>query len=262
MNPYYQNDQVTLYCADCRGNMPAIDGAVVIADPPYAQTSLDWDKWQDGWPSAIPDCIKSLWCFGSMRMFVDRAQDFRDGGWQFSQDLVWEKHNGSGFHADRFKRVHESMCHFYRGVWSDIPKDVPVTMDATPRTVRRKRRPPHMGHIESGSYESLDGGPRLMRSVIYCRSMHSQAIHPTEKPIEIIAPLIQYGGREDATVIVPFAGGGAELEAAAIAGRRAIGFEAREEYCELIANRFEAMAALKNQPFQLSLAVRAYQDAG
>ncbi len=40
-----------------------------------------------------------------------------------------------------------------------------------------------MGHIEQTPYASVDGGPRLMRSVIPMRSMHGRAIHPTEKEL-------------------------------------------------------------------------------
>ncbi len=75
---------------------------------------------------------------------------------------------------DRFKRVHELAAQFYRvgTAWAEIYNDVQTTPDATARTVRRKRRPPHTGHIEVDHYISEDGGPRLMRSVIYARNAH------------------------------------------------------------------------------------------
>ncbi|MCO4245795.1 site-specific DNA-methyltransferase, partial [Acidovorax facilis] len=58
-----------------------------------------------------------MWCFGSTRMFMERAADFE--GWHLSQDIVWEKHNGSNAFADRFRRIHELALHFYRGNWRD-----------------------------------------------------------------------------------------------------------------------------------------------
>lgn len=240
MKPYYQHAGITIYHGDCKDLLPKvadIENSVIIADPPYGQTSLEWDEWTGNWLQAIPEASKSLWCFGSLRMFAEHQLNFRVAGWKLSQDLVWEKHNGSSFHADRFRRVHESICHFYRGSWSEVPHYVPTTPDATARTVRRKKRPPHMGHIEEGHYTSEDGGPRLMRSVIFMRSEHGRAEHPTQKPIELIKPLIHYGSFGDGYVVVPFSGSGSELVAAKQMGRRAIGIEIEEKYCEIAAKR-------------------------
>jgi site-specific DNA-methyltransferase (adenine-specific) len=235
--PYYEDDTVTLH----HGNaLELIDrefalADCVVTDPPYGETSLTWDRWPSGWPTFMP--TNSMWCFGSMRMFLNRGAEFDAAGWQLSQDIVWEKHNGSGFHADRFKRVHEHALHWYRGAWGDVYKDPQTTPDATARAVRRKSRPTHTGNIEASSYVSVDGGPRLMRSVQQVRSMHGSAIHPTEKPLGILEPLIAYACPVGGTVLDPFAGSGSTLDAARSTGRRAIGIEAREDYCEAIANR-------------------------
>lgn len=235
--PYYADDAVTLYQGDFRDVLPALDlsADLIVADPPYGETSLDWDRWPERWPSMLTPYARSMWCFGSMRMFLDRRDDFRD--WKLSQDIVWEKHNGSGFHADRFKRVHEHAVHWYRGDWRDIYHVAPTTPDATPRTTRRKARPTHTGHIEASSYVSQDGGPRLMRSVLYRRSMHGSAINETEKPVSLVEPLIEYGCPPSGLVIDPFAGSASTLVAARNLGRRAIGIEKREDQCEKAAQR-------------------------
>lgn len=233
--PYYAEDGITIYHGDCREIIPALNlGAhVTITDPPYGQTSLAWDRWVDGWPRIIPG--DEMWVFGSMRMFMDHAAEF--DGWRFGQDLVWEKHNGSNFHADRFRRVHESVVHFYRGDWEHLKKSVPRTMDATKRTVRRKERPPHMGEIESSSYRSEDGGPRLMRSVLSVRSCHGDAVHPTQKPLGTVYPLIEYSTAQGWDVFDPFMGSGSTLIAARALDRNAIGIEADEQYCEAAVRR-------------------------
>ena len=237
MKPYYADESVTLYHGDA---LELIDrefdrADCVVTDPPYGDTSLDWDRWPYTWPSFMPG--KSLWCFGSMRMFMDRAPEFRAGGWKYGQDVVWRKHNGSGFHADRFRRVHEHAIQWYRGAWGEVYKDPQTTNDATKRAVRRKTRPTHTGNIGASAYVSEDGGPRLMLSVIEARSMHGSAIHPTEKPTGLLEPLIAYACPPGGTVLDPFAGSGSTLDAARSTGRRAIGIEAREDYCEAIARR-------------------------
>lgn len=239
MRPYYEQNGVTLYNGDAReylsGSLFMSRVDVTIADPPYGDTSLEWDERCKGWLPLIPS--NNLWCFGSFRFFFENAAEFR--GWTFAQDLVWEKHNGSSFHADRFRRVHEIITQFYRGSWSDVFKAPVTTPDATKRTVRRKHRPPHMGHIEEGFYESEDGGPRLMRSVLFVRSCHGYAAHPTQKPLELLTPLIEYSCPIDGVVLDPFAGSGSTLVAAAQLGRKAIGIEIEERYCEAAAKRLD-----------------------
>ena len=222
---------VLLITGDCREVMR--DHApfdLILADPPFGDTSLDWDRRVDGWPSIARDLVKpigSMWVFGSMRFLMESYGKITEAGWRYAQDIVWEKHNGSAFHADRFKRVHEHAMHFYPDgtPWASIYNDVQKTADATARTVRRKRRPPHTGHIEASAYVSEDGGPRLMRSVIYMRSCHGEAIHPTEKPVGLLEILIRTSCPPDGLVGDFFAGSGAAGEAAAQAGRNYVGAE-------------------------------------
>lgn len=203
---------------------------LIIADPPYGDTSLAWDKRVSGWLQVAVDALKpngSLWLFGSMRSLLAVGPAVTGAGLRYAQDIVWEKHNGSAFHADRFKRVHEHAVQFYRAdaQWSDVFNDVQHTADATARTVRRKKRPPHTGHIEAGAYTSEDGGPRIMRSVVQMRSQHGRAIHPTEKPVELMAILIRTSSPPDGWVADFFAGSGSCAEACQITGRNYVGAE-------------------------------------
>ena len=157
--PYYSDNFVSIYHGDCLELADVwAGGDVVVTDPPYGETSLDWDKWPDGWPAVAALVAPQMWCFGSMRMFLDKRGDL--GDWKLAQDVVWEKHNGSSFHDDRFRRVHEFALHFYRGDWEPLFKEPQFTNDATARTVRRKARPPQWGDIGASSYASDDGGPR------------------------------------------------------------------------------------------------------
>jgi site-specific DNA-methyltransferase (adenine-specific) len=240
MKPYYEHGGITIYHA-MHGYLSVLDqlpvADVAIVDPPYGQTSLPWDVWQDKWPQEVIKRCRSLWCFGTMRMFMQHSEQF--SMLRMSQDLVWEKHNGSSFHADRFKRVHESIAHFYSGTWADIYKHVPTTPDATKRQTRRKRRPNHMGHIEAGSFESHDGGPRLQRTVIYEPSCHGFAENETQKPIGIVRPLIEYSCPPSGLVLDPMCGSGTSLVAAKELGRRAIGIDCRESQCEIAARRLQ-----------------------
>ncbi len=229
---------------DCRELMPA-EGPfdMIVADPPYGDTSLSWDLWPDGWVETAAGALKpagSLWCFGSMRMFLDRAAEFRAAGLRYAQDVVWEKHNGSSFHADRFKRVHEHAIQFYRNdvSWKNVFNDTQTTPDATARRVRRRTSSPaHMGKIKAAPYQSEDGGPRIMRSVIYMRSMHGRAIHPTEKPAALLEILIRTSCPRGGVVGDWFAGSGAAGEACQMTGRNYVGCELNPEMAEMAESR-------------------------
>jgi len=241
--PYYDDGVVQLWHGRLEDVLPTLREEVdlVVADPPYGETSLPWDRWPTGWPGmlATSGISDSLWCFGSMRMFLDHAAEFTEW-WRFSQDVVWEKHNGSGFATDRFKRVHELVTHWYRGPWEFIHHEtprVPARHGDKGHVVRAARADPyHLGEIAAGAW--TDDGTRHQRSVITARSMHRQgAINETEKPTGLLEPLIAYGCPPAGLVLDPFAGSASTLVAARALGRRAIGIEMREEQCELAARR-------------------------
>ncbi len=229
-----------LYLGSCIDVMPFLDPVdAVVTDPPYGVTSLGWDVPVRDWIDLLP--LKpsgSVWIFGSMRSLM--ALDVPPG-WTMAEDIVWEKHNGSGATADRFRRVHEHAVRLYRGRWSDVYSVPPTTPDARRRTVRRKERPPHWGEIAGSTYASEDGGPRLMRSVIQVRSMHGTAIHPTQKPTGILRPLIEEACPPDGVVLDPFAGSGSTLVAARECGRRGVGIEIDPEYASLLSGRLKQL---------------------
>lgn len=251
LTPVYrdQDDGVALYRGDCREILRLLAPGsvdVVIADPPYGATSLDWDVPVADWLALVRPLLRpsgSVWCFASLRLLLARAADFH--GWRLAQDLVWEKHNGSSPVADRFRRVHEHVLHLYPADqrWSQIYKRPVTTPDATRRTIRRKQRPPHWGAIGEHRYESHDGGPRLLRSVIRVRSCHGYADHPTQKPLGILTPLIAYSTPPGGLVLDPFCGSGSTLVAARKLGRRGIGIELNPRWCDAARVRLERLCA-------------------
>lgn len=242
MKPYYDDGTVTIYHGDClECSLMETRGRVdcIITDPPYGDTALVWDRAPDPlWLAAAWRATDQLWCFGSLRFWLAEGKHFASEGWTYAQDIVWEKHNGSGFMTDRFSRVHELAVHWYRGPWGSLYHEVPRTNDATARVIRHRNvQPAHTGKIESAAYATEDGGPRLMRSVLGVRSCNGYAVHPTQKPLGILRPLIEYSCPPGGVVLDPFAGSGSTLLAARDLGRRAIGIEAREDYCEAAVKR-------------------------
>jgi site-specific DNA-methyltransferase (adenine-specific) len=61
--------------------------------------------------------------------------------------------------------------------------------------------------------------------------------HPTEKPVMLLRQLIEASSLFGETVLDPFMGAGSTLVAAKAEGRKAIGVEVDERYCEIAASR-------------------------
>lgn len=96
MEPYYEHDGIIIYNCDCREVLASLAADIVVTDPPYGETSLEWDRWQAGWVELLQPA--SMWCCGSLRMFLEHVDEF--SGWKMSQDVIWKKHNGSNFHSE------------------------------------------------------------------------------------------------------------------------------------------------------------------
>jgi site-specific DNA-methyltransferase (adenine-specific) len=244
VDPYYVDESVQLFMGDCREVIPALGQTFdcIIADPPYGETELAWDRWPNGWPDVAEMASLSMWCFGSLRLFLERRDEF--GGWRLSQDVVWRKNAGSSMQADRFKRVHEHAVHWYRGSWGSIYHEPPRTLSLGPykgSVHHRNHRGDHLGARSNrdGGNTWTDDGSRLLHSVIEANNLRGRADHPTQKPIGILSPLIEYACPPGGTVLDPFAGSGSTAAAARMSGRKVVLIEADERYCETIVRRLQ-----------------------
>ncbi len=81
------------------------------------------------------------------------------------------------------------------------------------------------------------------------------ALHPTVKPVKLVADAILDCSRRSGIVLDPFAGSGTTLVAAETTGRRGYGIELDPRYCDVIVRRMagafkvEAVHAATGKPF-------------
>jgi DNA modification methylase len=68
------------------------------------------------------------------------------------------------------------------------------------------------------------------------RKHHELRYHPTQKPLDVIKWAMQLSPKYD-TILDPFMGSGTTLVAAKELGRKAIGIEIEEKYCEIAVRR-------------------------
>ena len=73
--------------------------------------------------------------------------------------------------------------------------------------------------------------------IVLDRGRNGARLHTTQKPLSLMGELVGLFTDEGETILDPFAGSGTTLVAAKQAGRKAIGVELEERYCEVIAKR-------------------------
>jgi DNA modification methylase len=218
---YYQDDFVTLYHGDClTEHREWLEADVLVTDPPYGI------KWRAGRGS-----------FLNIRAQTGRAPKEADHVSRIDGDMSIEARDVAlGLWGD----ARPAMMF---GSWrEDMPKGT------RSRLIWWKRgqapgptRTPFVTQDEE-IYILGKGWPKAdspMRSVIPTDESRSRAPaeigHPTPKPIGLMELLIDRCPA--GTIADPFAGSGATLLAAKNLGRKSIGVELEEKYCEIIAKR-------------------------
>jgi DNA modification methylase len=82
-------------------------------------------------------------------------------------------------------------------------------------------------------------------SVIECNKPHASKLHPTMKPIELVAILAKNSSQVGETIYDPFLGSGTTLIAAEQLGRKCYGMEISPQYCDVIVKRWENLTGKK-----------------
>ena len=161
----------------------------------------------------------------------------------FRYELIWEKPMPVGFLSARRRplRAHENILIFTRKPKTSIynPQMVIGKMHT------RGNAGSQMAHYH---YSRSRTGPGIITNEYYPRSIlrfsnfrHGKSLHPTQKPLDLILWLVRTYSNRRHLVLDPFVGSGTTLVAAKQTGRRAIGVEREERFCEIAANRLREL---------------------
>lgn len=240
---YYQDDLVTLYHGDCLEVMPEIGEQVdmVLADLPYGTTRNSWDSviplaqmWEQYNRIAKPEAAIALTAqtpFDKV-LGASNLEDLR-------YEWIWEKTSATGhLNAKRAPmKAHENILVFYKSPPTYNPQMTSghVRKVSTADHKRNSSATSNYGEHGLTGYDSTDRYPRSV--LTFATDKQKEALHPTQKPLALMAYLIRTYTNPGDTVLDNCAGSGSTLIAARRQGRSSIGIEMDERYCEVIAKR-------------------------
>jgi site-specific DNA-methyltransferase (adenine-specific) len=198
MKPYYEHAGVTIYHGDCREVLPTLPVAdLVLTDPPYGIAAV----WKGG--------VGSGWGKASAEADVRNAWDAAAPDADLLSACVAAGREAVVWGGNYFALPPS------RGwlVWTKPERNFSLSEAELAWTTR-------------------DAVIRVWDGV---RSDVGRE-HPTQKPLGLMSWCLSFFPKAD-TILDPFMGSGTTLVAAKNLGRRAIGIEIEERYCEIAAKR-------------------------
>ncbi len=199
MTPYYDHAGIQIWLGDCREILPTLHGDCIITDPPYGIGKNYGDESED-----TPELFHSAVCMiadsglpSALTIPVSKLYDLPR---RPQWTAAWTKTYGaSGLIA------YPVYPHWEAVLLYNIKGDYAGNNG-------------HRSDVFNFAPEKAQGSG-----------------HPTPKPESLFAELIRWFNRE--VTLDPFMGSGTTLVAAKNLGRKAIGIEIEEKYCEIAAKR-------------------------
>ena len=218
--PYYNHAGITIYHADCRDILPHLEPVdLVLTDPPY-NIGYHYESYDDNLPE--PDYLKLLSLIKTPAVLIHYPEQTinllpRVLG-PCDETISWIYHNPLPVVKD-FRLVS------WWGVKPDLTRVREPYANATLSDKRARGK-----HHQDGK------GVRdwwLIESVRY--PCHENTDHPCQIPTSLMQRIMKV--TDGQSILDPFMGSGTTLVAAKQLGRKAIGIEIEEKYCEIAVRR-------------------------
>lgn len=259
VEPYYSDEWVTIYHGDCREVGLVEVAAAAVTSPPY-NVGIEYDVWDDVMPWVDYRRLAIGSCEAIFQALVPTGR-----AWVNVAPVVQAEPGGAGRngpHSGRSKKKRESLIELWGGaldLTGMSPADViawcsqrgsgtawgSYEMPSAPN-VRgdweavlwyfkgdfTRTAPPGLEKWR----DKIGGWPELVSNVWTIRP-ESRDEHPAPFPEELARRCIRLSTWPGEVVFDPFMGEGTTLRAAKNLGRRAIGCDVSERYCEIAARR-------------------------
>lgn len=224
-------------------NLPPHSVDVIISDPPYGTTELDFDQlpidWATFWVLArralrtknSPVVLFSQQPFTSLLIYSNLK------GWR--DEIVYEKTMATGFLNAKRKplKAHELIEIFADAAPTYDPQMEVSTVSAHKVKAKNTQAKHYKDHTRT---EYGGGAARYPRSVWkYSQRDGDSGLHPTQKPLALMERLVLTYSRPFDLVFDPFAGSGSTLVAARNTGRLFLGVELDPQYVAAAQTRLD-----------------------
>jgi site-specific DNA-methyltransferase (adenine-specific) len=238
VTPYFDDGKGrTIYLGDCREILPTISGDIVVTSPPYNTLPIKHA------PSGLHAERKSgvnAWILRAASGYADTMPEEDYQSWlreivglclQQVRGLVWINHklrfrDGEGLHPLRFLPF---------ALYSEIIWDRQVSMALN----CRRHAPSHEALWAFGAPHWWSDIENKLMTVWRIGFDRHNNDHPCAFPMPIAMRPIAASCPPGGCVVDPFMGSGTTLVAAKELGRKAVGIEIVEKYCEVAARRLE-----------------------
>lgn len=212
MDIYYQDEWVTLYCGDSLDFQAEERPALLATDIPYnisqshnGLREINFGRWDyefdvGGAIDWFHDGIPNVYIWCAAEQLSILLGGLKDTGYS-TRALAWVKPNPSPMNGEYIWLSAMELCAFGK---------------------------------QPGAIFNYNCEPNWLKM-----NAMKDKVHPTQKPIELFHNIIRCSSRPGELVFDPYCGSGTTLRAAKDLGRRAIGVELNEEYCEIAATRLQ-----------------------
>jgi len=260
MKPYYQDKWVTIYHGDCREILPTLEKVdLIITSPPY-NVGMEYGAWDDNMEHnkyvAFPREWVSL-CYNSVKdggrvainipnignslnyggkgtgilPFVPLIFDaMRDAYFTVRECITWVKS-----FAKELEASEESFCGGNTAWGSWLSPSNPFCRSFSEFILVAHKVSPKLQH--NGVTDLTREEFMLWSRNVWLMPTDNHQKHPAVFPEELPRRLIKFYTYVGDTILDPFLGSGTTAYCAKKLGRKCIGIEIEEKYCEIAANR-------------------------
>jgi DNA modification methylase len=246
---------IKLYNDDClniMSELPEHSVDMILCDLPYGRTQNRWDN-------VIP--FDKLWdCYNRISKDNTAILLFSDGlfmadlmisnkkMWKYN--IVWNKVLVSGFlNAHRMPlRITEEICVFYNKQPTYNPQMTKGKPNHSVGDVNKKLQNNNYGKYTLKE-TNFDGEKYPVSIVEFMKPHPSKAVHPTQKPVELLEYLIKTYTNENDIVLDNCMGSGSTGIACRNLNRNFIGIELDKKYFDVATERINKAEKINNRPF-------------
>jgi len=254
LKPYYEEDGIVLYRGDNVTVMNSLSDAstdLVVTSPPYdSLRAYGGHRWNfEGVAAGITRLIK----VGGVVVWIvaDATIDGSETGTSFRQALhfkdvcglrlhdtmIWEKGVVAFPESVRYNQKHEYMFILSNGPIRTFNGIKDHTNISAGRKVTGEDRNADGSFKERTGFGRICPAYSLRGNVWHVWNQQRGFKHPAVFPESLAKDHIRSWSNVDDVIFDPFVGSGTTLVAAKELGRKAIGIEIEEKYCEIAANR-------------------------